>query len=130
MKARLRRLVDSNVIGIIFWNERGEIKEANEAFLRMLGFTRDELLSGAISWRDLTPPEHRIVDQRAIDEIMATGKCPPYEKEYFAKDGTRVPVLIGAAAIRCVARKARSKALRSSSTCASRFGYEMRWISS
>jgi len=95
-EARLRQLVDSNVIGIVFWNDRGAVGEANEAFLQLVGFTRDELLSGVVSWRDLTPPEYHALDEHAREELLATGKCSPYEKEFFAKDGTRVPVLVGA----------------------------------
>jgi PAS domain S-box-containing protein len=95
-EAQLRRLVEANVIGIIFWDEAGRITEANEAFLGLVGFTRDQLVSGAVSWRELTPSEYRLVDNRALAEINETGRCTPYEKEYVAKDGTRVPVLVGA----------------------------------
>jgi PAS domain S-box-containing protein len=94
---RIRCLVDANVIGVALWDTEGRIRDANEAFLDLVGYTRDEVLSGAISWREMTPPELRHLDERALAEVAATGKCTPYEKEYIAKDGTRVPVLIGAA---------------------------------
>jgi PAS domain S-box-containing protein len=94
---RIRRLVEANVLGVILWDSEGRITEANESFLELVGFTRDELLSGAISWRELTPAEHHDLDDRALAEIKATGKCAPYQKEYVAKDGQRVPVLIGGA---------------------------------
>jgi PAS domain S-box-containing protein len=94
---RIRRLVEANVLGVILWDSKGRITEANESFLDLVGFTRDELLSGAISWRELTPPEHHDRDDRALAEIKATGRCAPYQKEYVAKDGQRVPVLIGGA---------------------------------
>jgi PAS domain S-box-containing protein len=93
------RLVDSDVIGVIVWDSQARIREANEAFLHMVGYTRDELLSAAIHWTDLTPPQHRPVDERAIEEIKRTGSCIPYEKEYIHKDGRSVPVLVGCAAI-------------------------------
>lgn len=96
-EAHLRRLVESNVIGIVLWDARGSITEANEAFLQLLGFTHDELIAEKVSWRAMTPPEYTALDDRALDELRTNGRCAPYEKEYVAKDGTRVPVLIGAA---------------------------------
>ncbi len=96
-EARLRRLVESNVIGIVFWNETGRVTEANQAFLQLLGLTRDELLSGKVSWKDLTPAEFHMLDERSLAELRAFGRCTPFEKEYIAKDGTRVPILLGAA---------------------------------
>jgi PAS domain S-box-containing protein len=90
-------LVDSNVIGIVFWDEAGKVTEANQAFLQLVGFTRDELVSGAVSWQAITPIEYRPLDERALAELRASGVCTPFEKEYVAKDGSRIPVLIGAA---------------------------------
>lgn len=92
-----RLLGDSDVIGVVFWDPEGRITEANDAFLRLLGFTRDELRAGALDWRKLTPEEYRPRDDRGLAEVQATGKCKPFEKEYFTKSGERVPVLIGAA---------------------------------
>jgi PAS domain S-box-containing protein len=96
-EARLRRLVESNVIGIVFWDETGRVTEANQAFLQLLGLTRDELLSGKVSWKDLTPPEFQLLDERSLAELRTVGRCTPFEKEYVAKDGTRVPILVGGA---------------------------------
>ena len=96
---RLRRLIDSNVQGVIFWNKQGEITEANDAFLRIVGYTRDDLAAGLISWAAMTPPEYVQQDQRALAEIAATGVCSPIEKEYIRKDGTRVPILAGGATL-------------------------------
>jgi PAS domain S-box-containing protein len=93
--ARIRRLVDSNIIGIFFWKIDGAITEANEAFLQTLGYSRDDLLSGQLQWSDLNPPGFRALDLRAMDQLRRTGNFPPYEKEYFRKDGARVPVLVG-----------------------------------
>jgi PAS domain S-box-containing protein len=97
---RIRNLVDANVIGVVMWDSEGRIQDANEAFLELVGYTREELLSGAISWREMTPAEYRHLDDRALAAMEATGKCTPYEKEYVAKGGVRVPVLIGAAPLR------------------------------
>jgi PAS domain S-box-containing protein len=96
-EARIRRLVDSNIIGIMIWDFQGRIIEANEAILDMLGYSREELISGRIGWTDLTPPEWGTVDQDALAQISATGSSKPFEKEYSRKDGTRVPILIAGA---------------------------------
>lgn len=94
-EAQFRRLFEGNVIGILFWDEAGRITEANQAFLGLVGYTREEVVSGAVSWKEMTPPEYRLVDERAMAEVKATGRCTPFEKEYVAKDGTRIAVLIG-----------------------------------
>ncbi|MFT0169452.1 AAA family ATPase [Paraburkholderia mimosarum] len=97
-EARIRRLVDANIIGIIVWNADGDILEANDAFLRMVGYEREDLVSGRVRWRDLTPPEWREDAERALAQIAQSGRAQPAEKEYVRKDGTRVPVLVGRAA--------------------------------
>jgi PAS domain S-box-containing protein len=94
-EAKIRRLVDANIIGIYIWKLRGEIIEANEAFLRIVGYSREDLISGRLRWTDLTPADWRDRDERAIAEMEATGSIQPYEKEFFRKDGLRVPVLKG-----------------------------------
>jgi PAS domain S-box-containing protein len=97
-EAKIRRLVDANIIGIFMWYLDGRIIEANDAFLRMVGYDREDLASGRMRWTDLTPPEWRDLDERRrLPELKATGTLQPFEKEYFRKDGSRVPVLIGVA---------------------------------
>ena len=96
-EAKIRRLVDANIIGIIIWNLEGQIVEANDAFLSIVGCDREALASGLVRWTDLTPSEYRSRDARAAEELTMTGRARPYEKEYFRKDGSRVPVLVGAA---------------------------------
>lgn len=96
-EARIRRLVDANIIGIFVWDLDSRIIDANEAFLRIVGYDRDDLVSGRLRWRDLTPTEWRDADERRVAELEATGTAQPYEKEYFRKSGSRVPVLVGAA---------------------------------
>jgi PAS domain S-box-containing protein len=98
-EAKIRRLVDANIIGIGVWNLEGEILEANEAFLHMVKYSREDLVSGRVRWTDLTPPEWRESTERAVSEGKATGTLQPFEKEFFRKDGTRVPVLVGGAMI-------------------------------
>ncbi len=97
-ETKIRRLVDSNIIGIFIWDLDGHILEANEALLCMLGYDREDLASNRLRWTDLTPPEWRDRTARAGAEIGMTGAVQPFEKEYFRKDGSRVPVLIGSAA--------------------------------
>jgi PAS domain S-box-containing protein len=96
-EAKIRRLVDSNVIGVFMWEAEGRVFDANNAFHHMVGYDREDLVSGRVRWTDLTPAEWRERDERALSELNSTGTLQPYEKEYFRKDGSRVPVLIGAA---------------------------------
>jgi PAS domain S-box-containing protein len=96
-EARFRRLFDANVIGVIFADLDGTITGANDAFLSMVGYTRAELIAGEIRWHDLTPPEHWARDQQALAELQQRGICTSWEKEYFRKDGQRVPILVGGA---------------------------------
>jgi PAS domain S-box-containing protein len=95
-EAKIRRLVEANIIGIYLWDIEGRIIEANDTFLQMVGCDREDLASGRVRWTDLTPPEW--YDARPVEQVKATGSMRPFEKEYFRKDGSRVPVLIGSAA--------------------------------
>ena len=96
-EGKIRRLVDANVIGIFVADLEGRIVEANDAFLRILGYDREDLVWGRVRWTELTPPEWHERDMRTQAELNSTGTVQPFEKEYFRKDGSRVPVLIGAA---------------------------------
>jgi PAS domain S-box-containing protein len=97
LEAKIRRLVDSNIIGILIWRKDGRITDANDAFLRIVGYERRDLVSGRLSWRQLTPAEWSGADEQRIAELDATGAAQPYEKEYLQKSGSRVPVLVGGA---------------------------------
>jgi len=92
---RFRSVVESNMIGIGFWEAGGEITEANDALLEMIGYTRKDLVSGQIRWIDITPPEYAELDRTALAQIAASGSCAPYEKEFIRKDGSRFPILAG-----------------------------------
>lgn len=92
---KIRRLVDANIVGVIIWEVDGRILEANDAFLKMLGYDREDLVSGRLNRTDLTPPEWRLRDLRTVAELRRMGTVQPFEKEYFRKDGSRVPVLVG-----------------------------------
>ncbi len=95
--ARVRRLVDANIVGICFGKFDGRIYDANDAFLRIVGYDREDLVAGRISWRNLTPPEFIHLGERAKQELITNGSIQPFDKEYFRKDGSRVPVSIGSA---------------------------------
>ena len=94
-ESRFNRLADSNIIGIVSADDT-TILEANDAFLRIVGYTRDDLSAGGIRWREMTPPEYHGLSDRQLQELLSSGNSTAYEKEYIRKDGTRVPVLIGA----------------------------------
>jgi PAS domain S-box-containing protein len=96
---RFHRLFEANMHGVTFWNTRGSITEANDAFLKIIGYGREDLADGGIDWAAMTPPEYADQDNRALEEIANTGGCQAYEKEFFRKDGSRVPVLVGGAAL-------------------------------
>jgi len=96
-EARVRRLVDSNIIGIFIWNLEGRIIDANEFFLRMVGYDRDDLVAGLLQWTEMTPVEWRGSNKQRRAALMTTGVSEPSEKEYFKKNGGRVPVLVGSA---------------------------------
>ncbi len=94
-ESRFNHFMDSNVMGIIIGNNAGDILEANDAFLATIGYTRDDLNAGRVRWTDMTPPEYAARDRQAIEEALTTSSTGNYEKEYFRKDGSRVPILLG-----------------------------------
>ena len=96
-EAKIRRLVDASIIGIFIVDIRGPILESNDAYLRMLGYERGDIVSGRLRWTDLTPPEWRAGDKQRVETVKKVGRLQPFEKEFFRKDGTRVPVLMGVA---------------------------------
>jgi len=91
---RLRRFVDANIIGVVIASPSGSIIEANDYYLHLIGYTREEFEQGRINWRTITPPEWLPADEHAIEELRKRGTCTPYEKEYVRRDGTRVPVFL------------------------------------
>jgi PAS domain S-box-containing protein len=93
--AKIRRLVDANIIGVWFGDLEGRIMEANDAFLHMVGYEREDLISGRMRLLDMTPPEWRARTAQRMVDVALGGTVQAYEKEYFRKDGSRVPVLVG-----------------------------------
>jgi diguanylate cyclase (GGDEF)-like protein/PAS domain S-box-containing protein len=92
--ARLRQMFESNAVGMAVCHIEGAIVEANPSFLKLTGYTPEDLAAGRINWPSLTPPEYAPLDHAARNTLLARGVCEPYEKEYVRKNGTRVPVLI------------------------------------
>ncbi|MEO6393633.1 MAG: PAS domain-containing protein [Pyrinomonadaceae bacterium] len=96
-EARFRRVSESNIIGIMFWDLSGTITEANDAFLDAIGYDRNDLVGGDIRWDSITLPELRHLDDSAIEEMRERGAFTPFEKTFIRKDGTRTKLLFGAA---------------------------------
>jgi PAS domain S-box-containing protein len=96
-ESRFRRLVDSNLIGVVFSTLDGRVLDGNDEYFRIVGRKREDVQRGDIRWDTMTPPEFREIDKRAVDELLATGVCTPFEKEFERPEGTRVPVLVGVA---------------------------------
>jgi PAS domain S-box-containing protein len=94
---RFRRLFESSMAPMGCWRVDGSITDANDALLRLIGYSGQEVRSGLVGWEDLTPVEYRATYERALHQCISTGVCLPYENEYIRKDGARVPVLIGGA---------------------------------
>ena len=96
-ETRFRSVFESDMIGTLFWDAKGEIIEANDTFLNLVGYSRDDLSSGELRWRDLTPPEYPESDSEKLQELAERGALTPFEKEYYHKDGRRIPIILGAA---------------------------------
>jgi PAS domain S-box-containing protein len=92
--AQLRQVIDANIVGVAIAAASGDVIEANDYYLNVVGFTRDELEHGRLDWRALTPSEWLAADEHAIEELRERGRCTPYEKEYVRRDGSRVWVLL------------------------------------
>jgi PAS domain S-box-containing protein len=98
-EAKIRHLVDANIIGIVIWDVKGQILDANNEFLRIVGYDQNDLLSGRVNWADMTPPELRDHDALTISRLKNKQAVQPFEKEYIRKDGSHVPVLVGIAGL-------------------------------
>ena len=98
-RARIRPIPQHSTIAGVVSGEFDRIPEANDAFLAIVGYDREDLLAGRLHWPDLTPPEYAALDELAHEEGLRFGACTPFEKELLRKDGTRVPVLVATAVL-------------------------------
>ena len=105
LEAKIRRLVEANVVGIVLWNVEGAITAANDAFLHMVQCDREDLASGRVRWTDLTPAEWREHDERAVADLKATGIFQPFEKEYFGRMAADCPYCSAAHSLKAVGTK-------------------------
>ena len=95
---RLRRFYETDLFAILYWKIDGGVVDVNDQFLKMTGYTREDVKGGGVNWAQMTPPEYHAMDDDARRQIMETGVHRPYEKEYIRKDGTRVWGMFWAAA--------------------------------
>ena len=100
LETKIQCLIDSNIIGIFILDREGRILEANDAFLQLVGRARAELDAGFLCWTDLTHEDWRKANHPSLAEVSGTGAVQTCEKEFMRKDGSRVPVLLGAAPLR------------------------------
>ncbi|KJS33088.1 MAG: hypothetical protein VR64_04065 [Desulfatitalea sp. BRH_c12] len=94
--SRLQTLFDHRIegVGIAISNAAGNVIQANDHLLNIFGCTREELISGKVDWRALTPPEWQPADDYALRQLKNGGLYHAVEKEYVRRDGSRVPVLV------------------------------------
>jgi diguanylate cyclase (GGDEF)-like protein/PAS domain S-box-containing protein len=94
LERRLRRFAEADVVGLVFGKLRAAVTDANDAFLRMIGYDRADLADGQLRWLAITPEEYHAGDIDRLRNAERTGICAPYEKEYIHRDGRRIPVLV------------------------------------
>jgi PAS domain S-box-containing protein len=86
---RLRRMLNIEAVGVLVFDRAGVLIEANDAFLKLTGYSREEVEARQLDWRRMTPPEYVAESERQLEVLAATGRAGPYEKEYYHKDGSR-----------------------------------------
>lgn len=99
-EARFSHLIETSFVGLTISDANGNITYMNPSLLKLLGYEKHEVEDGKMSWRDLTPPEFAALDAEATRQLAATGTCQPYEKVNIARDGRRIPILVGATCMR------------------------------
>lgn len=94
-EARFRGVVESNLVGILFWEANGCITDGNHLALELLGYSRSEIQTGQITWQQITPTEYQDLDEQMRSQTLKTGACTPFEKAYIRKEGQQIPILTG-----------------------------------
>lgn len=95
LQSSFSMLYQSPFLGVVIADEYRVI-DANEAFLRMIGYSREQLLRGEVNWVEMTPEKYRPLDKAAVEQIREFGACAPFEKEFILANGKMLPFLIGA----------------------------------
>ncbi|SDE97264.1 PAS domain S-box-containing protein [Terriglobus roseus] len=96
---RFRLLIEQASVGIVIGDLTGRLTYMNPRLLEILGYTTSDLDAGAARWDELTPPEYARLDENAVVELQTTGTAQPYQKAFVARDGTKIPFLVGAVRI-------------------------------
>ena len=96
---RLRRMINVDVVGVAIFDESGTMVDSNEAFQKITGYSREQINSRKLTWRDMTPPEYVEVSEQQLRKLAAIGRIEPYEKEYLRQDGSRTWMLITGASL-------------------------------
>ncbi len=96
---RLHKVLETDAVGVLFFNEGGTLIDANQVFLQMTGYSQSDLESRELTWRSMTPAEWVEVSLEQWDKLHATGRIGPYEKEYLRKDGSRSWMLFAGASL-------------------------------
>ena len=96
-ETRFRRVFESNIVGMMFTDFNGQITDANDRFLELLGYSREDLIAKRINWETITPAEYLPSDLHALQHLKLSRVIAPWEKVYYHKDGHLVHVLIGIA---------------------------------
>jgi PAS domain S-box-containing protein len=96
---RFRSLAAADPFGMVIGSLDGQLRYINPPFLKTLGYSEAEVSSGQVRWDNLTPPEYAQADAKAVEQLRTSGRCQVFEKAYLAKDGRRIPILIGASVI-------------------------------
>jgi len=97
-EARLRRFYEAELFAVLYWKIDGGVIDVNDQFLKLTGYSRDDVRAGRVNWAEITPPEYQALEEDARRQILETGVHRPYEKEFICKDGSRVWGLVSAAA--------------------------------
>lgn len=98
-ESKFRKVFESNMIGMVFSNMDGRIIETNDAFLNMLGYTREDVQKNPLNWREITLPEYIAISEWAVNELKEKGVVPPFEKQYKKRNGDKLWVLMGSAVL-------------------------------
>ncbi len=96
---RLKLMVNVEGVGVLIFDETGALIDCNDTWLTMSGYTREEIASRKLSWRNLTPPEYVAVSEQQLEVLSETGRIGPYEKEYLLKNGKRLGAMFAGSAL-------------------------------